>query len=426
MSTIHVFSPSKPFVITALVMLIAGSVIGSIWLMTLYGVILPSEIVQTVHLHKLLQLDGFITMIIMGVGYLLVPRFRNIAIPSVKLVYVSYVVILVSIIFSVIVSSSRPVSPTEIVLNLLASFCRLVGVGIFSLMMILTLRTSPKLLRLADYFIALSVFLFVILAFSDILNYHQITQNIQLWIMFPIFMIFGIQYKTLPSFIGFIWPRKKGSIISAVLLTLSLGLGIASSIYRDSMVLEFSFRIVLLAGIACFTWALNIFAGFDTSDIMKLSLGEKKARYKFTLVISKLSFMLLLVGIVLSILSVLYSDNFVLYDMWIHIITIGFIGLTVAMYLPLMLSPILGRPVRFMHISKLPIWLIVISLVIRAIGDTLVYLVSNSGGANYLLTFLISLSGWIVVAAIVSFMFMVHRSINMPAKIYSQDETTPL
>ena len=407
-------------------MLIAGSVIGSIWLMTLYGVILPSEIVQTIHLHKLLQLDGFITMIIMGVGYLLVPRFRNIAIPSVKLVYVSYVVILVSIIFSVIVSSSRPVGPTEIVLNLLASFCRLVGVGIFSLMMILTLRTSPKLLRLADYFIALSVFLFVILAFSDILNYHQITQNIQLWIMFPIFMIFGIQYKTLPSFIGFIWPRKKGSIISAVLLTLSLGLGIASSIYRDSMVLEFSFRIVLLAGIACFTWALNIFAGFDTSDIMKLSLGEKKARYKFTLVISKLSFMLLLVGIVLSILSVLYSDNFVLYDMWIHIITIGFIGLTVAMYLPLMLSPILGRPVRFMHISKLPIWLIVISLVIRALGDTLVYLVSDSGGANYLLTFLISLSGWIVVAAIVSFMFMVHRSINMPAKIYSQDETTPL
>jgi len=407
-------------------MLIAGSVIGSIWLMTLYGVILPAEIVRTVHLHKLLQLDGFITMIIMGVGYLLVPRFRNIAIPSVKLVYVSYVVILVSIIFSVIVSSSRPVGPTEIVLNLLASFCRLVGVGIFSFMMILTLRTSPKLLRLADYFIALSVFLFVILAFSDILNYHQITQNIQLWIMFPIFMIFGIQYKTLPSFIGFIWPRKKGSIMSAVFLTLSLGLGIASSIYRDSMVLEFSFRIVLLAGIACFTWALNIFAGFDTSDIMKLSLDEKKARYKFTLVISKLSFMLLLVGIVLSILSVLYSDNFVLYDMWIHIITIGFIGLTVAMYLPLMLSPILGRPVRFMHISKLPIWLIVISLVIRALGDTLVYLVSDSGGANYLLTFLISLSGWIVVAAIVSFMFMVHRSINMPAKIYSQDETTPL
>jgi hypothetical protein len=294
-------------------------------------------------------------------------------------------------------------------------------------MIMMTIRTSPKLLRLADYFIALSVFLFVILAFADILNYDNITQNIQLWIMFPIIMIFGIQYKTLPSFIGFIWPRKIGSIMSAVFLTLSSGLGIASSYYHDTLILEFISRIVLLAGVACFTWGLNIFAGFDTSDIMKLSLGEKRARYKFTLVISKLSFMLLLIGIVLSILSVLFSDNFVLYDMWIHITTIGFIGLTVAMYLPLMLSPILGRPVRFIHFSKLPIWLIVTSLVIRTIGDIFVDLISNSGESHYQLsTFLLSLSGWIVVAAILSFMYMVHRSINMPAKIYSQDETTPL
>ena len=408
-------------------MLMVGSVIGSIWLMTMYGVTLPDGLIRTVHLHKLLQLDGFITMIIMGVGYLIVPRFRNIAIPSVKLVYVSYIFILLSIIFSITISSSSSASSPNNILNLLANFCRLVGVGIFSVMILFTLRTSPKLLRLADYFIALSVFLFVILAFSDILNHDELTRNIQLWIMFPIIMIFGIQYKTLPSFIGFIWPRKKGSVMSAVFLTISLGLGIASSFYHDTMLLEIIFRIALLAGVVSFTFALNIFAGFDTSDIMKLSLGEKKARYKFTLIISKLSFTLLLIGIVLSILSVIFSDNFVLYDMWIHIVTIGFIGLTVAMYLPLMLSPILGRPVRFVHINKLPIWLIVTSLVIRAIGDIFVNPISNSGEPNHhLLTFTLSLSGWIVVAAIISFMFMVHRSINMPAKIYSRDETTPL
>lgn len=244
--------------------------------MTMYGVILPAELVHTVHLHKFLQLDGFITMIIMGVGYLIVPRFRNIAIPSVKLVYVSYLLILLSIIFSVMVSTLSSASFVDAVLNFLASFCRLVGVCIFSFMIMLTLRTSPKLLRLADYFIGLSVFLFVILAFSDILNYDEITQNIQLWIMFPIIMIFGIQYKTLPSFIGFIWPRRMGSIMSAVFLTFSLGLGVASSFYHDTMVVELIFRTILMAGVACFTWALNIFAGFDTSDIMKLSEGEKK------------------------------------------------------------------------------------------------------------------------------------------------------
>lgn len=408
-------------------MLMAGSTIGSIWMMTTYGMILPAELVHTVHLHKLLQFDGFLTMIIMGVGYLIVPRFRNIAIPSVKLVYVSYGLVLVPVIFSVIVSTSTLESSIYFIMSSLTSFCRLLGVGIFFILIMLTIRKSPKLLRLADYFISLSVTLIAILAFSDILNYDVLTQNIQLWMMFPIIMIFGIQYKTLPSFIGFIWPRKKPSFMSALLLTISLGLGFTSSLFQNTILLEIMFRIAILGGVACFTWALNIFTGFDTSNILRLSQGEKKARYKFTLVIAKLSFSLLTIGCVLSILSVLFSENFVLYDMWIHITAIGFIGLTVAMYLPLMLSPILGRPVRFMYISKLPIWLIVISLVIRMIGDIYVHHTSNSDGSySQLLALALSLSGWLVVAAILSFIFMIHRSINMPAKIYSQDETTPL
>ena len=280
----------------------------------------------------------------------------------------------------------------------------------------LTIRKSPKLLRLADYFISLSVSLITILAFSEILNYDVLTQNIQLWMMFPIIMIFGIQYKTLPSFIGFIWPRKIPSFMSALFLTISLGLGITSSLFQNTMLLEIMFRIAIFGGVACFTWALNIFTGFDTSNILKLSQGEKKARYKFTLAIAKLSFSLLIIGCVLSILSVLFSGNFVIYDMWIHITAIGFIGLTVAMYLPLMLSPILGRPVGFIYISKLPIWLILISLVIRTVGDIYVQHTSNSDGSySQLLASALSLSGWLVVAAILSFMFMVHRSINMPA-----------
>lgn len=71
----HVFNPSKPFVITALIMLVIGSMIGSIWMMTIYGVILPAELISTIHFHKLLQFDDFITMIIMGIGYLIVPHF---------------------------------------------------------------------------------------------------------------------------------------------------------------------------------------------------------------------------------------------------------------------------------------------------------------------------------------------------------------
>ena len=244
--------------------------------MTTYGVILPAELVHTVHLHKLLQFDGFLTMIIMGVGYLIVPRFRNIAIPSVKLVYVSYGLVLVQVIFSVIVSSSTLESSIYFIMSSLTSFCRLLGVGIFFILIMLTIRKSPKLLRLADYFISLSVTLIAILAFSDILNHDALTRNIQLWMMFPIIMIFGIQYKTLPSFIGFIWPRKKPSFMSALLLTISLGLGITSSLFQNTILLEIMFRIAIFGGVACFTWALNIFTGFDTTNILRLSQGEKK------------------------------------------------------------------------------------------------------------------------------------------------------
>lgn len=116
----------------------------------------------------------------MGVGYLIVPRFRNITIPLVKLMYVSYGLVHVSIIFSVIVSSTTLDSSIYIVMSLFANFCRLLGVSIFCVIIMVTIRKSPKLLRLADYFIALSVTLFTVLAFSNILNYDPITQNIQI------------------------------------------------------------------------------------------------------------------------------------------------------------------------------------------------------------------------------------------------------
>jgi len=221
---------------------------------------------------------------------------------------------------------------------------------------------------MTDFFIGLSIILFAFLTVFHTLNYNEIKHNVLLWLMFPVMMIFGIEYKTLPSFIGFIWPRKTLSIISAALLTLSVGSGIASSFYNDDLIVNVLFRSSFLVGTVAFICALNIFAGFNTNDILKLSKGEKRARYKYTLVVSKLSFAFLLIGITLSNISGLVTTLFALYDLWIHIIAVGFIGLTVALYLPLMLSPILGRPIRFSYFSKLPIWLIIISLNVRTFG----------------------------------------------------------
>ena len=407
-------------------MLIIGSALGSIWMMMIYGLNLPAELMSRVNLHVLLQFDGFLTLMIMGMGYLIVPRFRNITIPSIKIAYASYVFMLISIICSIVVSWPGIPQMIHDFGSFLADTFRVLAVGIFCFIIIWILRVRPKLLRMADYFIGMSVVLFGTLTVLHSFNFNVITNNILLWLMFPILMIFGVEYKTLPSFISFIWPRKLPSLISAALLTLSLCCGIAS-IFHHSILLSTLFQFSFLAGAICFAWAHNIFVGFDTSNIMQLSKGEKKARYKYTLFIAKLSFAFLFVGITLSITSIYLPNIFVIYDMWIHIIAIGFIGLTIALYLPLLLSPILGRTIRFTHFSKLPVWLIVISLSVRVVGDIFIQSISYSGEVSYqYLAISLSLSGWLIVAAILSFMFMVHRSINVVSKVFTEDGTTAI
>jgi len=407
-------------------MLIIGSALGSIWIMMIYGLKLPAELMSRVNLHVLLQFDGFLTLMIMGMGYLIVPRFRNITIPSIKIAYVSYVFMLISIICSIVVSWPGVPQMIHDFGSFLADTFRVLAVGIFCFIIIWILRVRPKLLRMADYFIGMSVVLFGTLTVLHSFNFNVITNNILLWLMFPILMIFGVEYKTLPSFIGFIWPRKLPPLISAALLTLSLCCGIAS-IFHHSILLSTLFQFSFLAGAICFAWAHNIFVGFDTSNIMQLSKGEKKARYKYTLFIAKLSFAFLFVGITLSITSIYLPNIFVIYDMWIHIIAIGFIGLTIALYLPLLLSPILGRTIRFTHFSKLPIWLILISLSVRVVGDIFIQTISYSGEVSYqYLAISLSLSGWLIVAAILSFMFMVHRSMNVVSKVFTEDGTTAI
>jgi len=392
----------------------------------IYGLKLPAEVMSRVSLHVLLQFDGFLTLMIMGMGYLIVPRFRNITIPSIKMAYVSYVLTLISIICSIVVSWSSVPQMIHDFGSFLADTFRVLAVAIFCFIIIWILRVRPKLLRMADYFIGLSVVLFGTLTVLHSFNFNVITNNILLWLMFPILMIFGVEYKTLPSFIGFIWPRKLPSLISATQLTLSLCCGIASVFY-NSILLSTLFQFSFLAGAICFAWAHNIFVGFDTSKIMQLSKGEKKARYKYTLFIAKLSFAFLFVGITLSITSIYLPSIFVIYDMWIHIIAIGFIGLTIALYLPLLLSPILGRTIRFTYFSKLPIWLIVISLSVRVVGDIFFQSISYSGEVSYqYLAISLSLSGWLIVAAILSFMYMVHGSMNVASHVFTEDGTTAI
>ncbi len=115
-------------------------------------------------LHKTFQVDGFLTLLIMGVGYTIVPRFRNVQLPSSSLAYLSYLLIILSIAFSTISAFSL-----EALIILSASFAQYFGVSIFEGIMIWTLRIHPRLLRTADYFIGLSIAVLLVISLFDLI-----------------------------------------------------------------------------------------------------------------------------------------------------------------------------------------------------------------------------------------------------------------
>ncbi|MEJ7642476.1 MAG: hypothetical protein WKF36_09830 [Candidatus Nitrosocosmicus sp.] len=83
------------------------------------------------------------------------------------------------------------------------------GILLFVGKIIDTLKTKPKLLRTADYFVGLSSICLLISSVLNLLNLNDNTlTDIEFQLLFPIIVIFGMEYQTLPSFMGFIRPGK--------------------------------------------------------------------------------------------------------------------------------------------------------------------------------------------------------------------------
>jgi hypothetical protein len=414
-NTINYSFVSKPFIITAVILLFLGTSIGSIWMMSIFGADLPDWFHGTYGLHKILQMDGFLTLLIMCIGYMIVPRFRNIQIASVKLAYVSFILIVTSLIFGFIqtvVDNDKNFS-TWIIIS------RLSGVTIFLAIVFWTLRIRPKLLGLSDYFITLCLLVLITVNVIELSGYRHASSltHIQLWLLFPVLMIFGIEYKTVPSFLGFIRPRKTSAIASLVFQSLCIILGLASVMFTNVLLLSIIFNVTLFASVLAFARAIYAFGGFDNREILRLIQGEKKASYNFTVIHIRVSFLFLFIGISTAILFSLVGQYFVFYDLVIHSIAIGFIGLAIALYLPLMLPPIIGKIIHFTNFNRIPLVLIIISLCIRAVGDLILaqpssFLEHIGGSSPQIFTYSFGFSGWFVVVAMLVFVMMIHKSMK--------------
>jgi hypothetical protein len=400
-ATVKVSIVSRPFIVSAVVLVFAGSIIGSMWMMSLFGTGLPFAR-GGFALHKVFQVEGFLTLLVMGIGYMIVPRFRNVQLPSTKMAYFSLLLVLFSIAASIV-----SVAGTD--MAAVGAVARFSGIAVFAGIILWTIRIRPRLLRTADYFIALSVITMVatsLLQAAGLDDTGNVLSQVEILLLFPILMIFGVEYKTLPSFLGFIRPRRRLSWVSFVLAAASVALGIASMLHGHQL-LATAFNVSLLGSTIAFAGTTYIFGGFDNSEILRLIQGEKKARYRYTIRHSRLAFSFLFAGIAMAA-GFSATSLYILYDLAIHYIAIGFIGITIALYLPLMLPPITGRMLHFTKFNNIPVILVVAALLMRAAGDAFL----SSDVPLDTISFLM-FSGWLIVAALFVFVAMIHRSMSI-------------
>ena len=142
-------------------------------MMTIFNIGVPQWFGQLFQQHKILQINGFLTLLIMGVGYMIVPRFRNVSLPFVKYAYLSFFIVLASLITEIVTLLQTSIFADKISFTLIViTTLRVSGIVIFVTIIFLTLKIRPKRLRVSDYFIALSVVTFLIMnifeTFTDV------------------------------------------------------------------------------------------------------------------------------------------------------------------------------------------------------------------------------------------------------------------
>jgi hypothetical protein len=92
--------------------------------------------------------------------------------------------------------------------------------------------------------------------------------HIELCLLFPIIMVFGIEYKTLPSFLGFIRPRSTIGLISFILISSCVITGLLSILLDiELLMLQLIFNILFFTSVIAFTLSVGNSSGLIASQL---------------------------------------------------------------------------------------------------------------------------------------------------------------
>ncbi len=120
-------------------------------------------------------------------------------------------------------------------------------------------------------------------------------------------------------------------------------------------------------------------------------------------------------GLAGSFFGVVYviGQTFQFYDAFVHSLALGFIGTMLLAHGPIILPAVLGRTFDHGKLSRTPLLLLTLGLLLRIAGNVSMLALQQQ---SEVLRVLVSLSGWVVIAAVLAFFAELARATRGVAK----------
>ncbi|MCL4517569.1 MAG: hypothetical protein M1587_00040 [Thaumarchaeota archaeon] len=389
------------FIATAGAFTAYATTLGAIELASLSG--MPVEIGAAFEAHPYLQIFGFLSEFVMGVGYSLLPLFKSRSMSHEELGYFSYFFITIANAILLVSSFDSSADPT---LAKFASVLILVSSIIFASQALSLFRRQSKLLGEAEPFMILSVVSFVALSLDFLLDqfsliHEQVFSTPYLYLSLLGFvgsMIFGVMLRTIAFRLT--TYRKKLAMWTFLLQALAVAAISASVLVEIKLLNELAGVFFLAASVSMILTARI----FERSKKL-LPFGATAAmpnRIQSYTDASEISAAIwLILGCILGI-AIATQDGYLVRDLFIHVVAIGFVGSTIIGYAPVLLPGVLTSRGPREKLSLWPLLLLDAGLAVRVAGNSYAIAMGSS------LPLWESLSGILIILSMVSFGYFLH------------------
>ena len=387
---------SRPFVKASVITLFIGTALGSIYMLVLSGLSIP--IPALLPLHREVQTSA-VTLLVIGVMYMLVPRMRSIRFEYIDAAKVSLLLMLSSLVAYPFMLWSAYAVPITYTL-------RISALSLFAAVTISMLRVAPRSGKLADYYLVLA--LVMLLAYNSILVLDVVIHalnRVYIWLSSIIFVIFGVQYKAVPVFFNRSRPMQPYDRIAFVLAAVSALLLLFFDILYAS--------IAMIASALVYSYSIYIMRAYRIPDFLINSdsedAREKVARIRYLILLLRISYTMLIIGVCIALLYSI-TPAFALYDLAIHMVTMGFIGVTIMNFMPIMLPPIVGRNINYVRFNGIPLILLLAAIGVRVLWNLLPLVIGIDRAV-------LGISGIITIIAMLLYIRMIHNAMDPPIDV---------